>query len=104
MKHLSKKEMQPFKGVIDEQQELAEDWHRRRRNAIKALVDLDPRALAWLERWVNPHLNVKRQALLIEWRARALLLPRYTIAFGPCNGKSIFGDRPFTDRGNLSPG
>lgn len=105
MKHLTKREMQPFVNVLNEQKELSQDWPRRRRNALLALMDLDRNWMDWVRREIHPcSMTIQQQALEIEWRARALLLPRYRVAFGEPTAERIFGDRPFTDRGNLSPG
>lgn len=79
------------------------DLRRRYQNAVLALALSDPAWMIWLEKNIPPQGGVDRCELhLIESRARALVVKNYRFAFSHSQQISIiFGNMPFTDRGEL---
>ena len=86
--------------------ELRQDHARRLRNALLSMAQTDPTWMIWLEKNFKPHPTIRdRDLLMIEARARHLVLKRYRFLGRSQVGGLLFAhDWPFTDAGSLSPG
>ena len=82
--------------------DLPYDMQRRLRNAVLALVSLDPHWMFWIEKNIPPRKVERHHLQLIEIRARALVLHGYSFAFSDSQRiRMIFSEMPFNDRGAL---
>lgn len=84
--------------------ELPNDYARRLRNAVRALVALDCHWLSWVENNIPRECTKAYTTRMVECRARALLLRRHNFFGNQQIGFLIFRDWPFNDDGNLTPG
>ena len=99
---LNAKERGMLRELGVEQSVLRYDWPRRLRNALRCLVDVDPRWITWVESVTDPKsMTVKEMATVIEVRARRFVLEGYRHSlFGSLDELSK-RDWPFGDDGNL---
>ena len=78
------------------------DDQRRLRNALRALADLDPGFLWWIEREIPKRLATRYVRLQVERHARLLLVRNYAGMFGSHIANALtYGDLYFTDDGSL---
>lgn len=107
MRRLTRREKQVFGGLSAVAMDLRFDEPRRLRNALTALVGLDPRALAWIEANTPARLPRGEELVslvrLVEARARVLLVKRYPMV--KIHVISLIErDWPFEENGDLTPG
>jgi hypothetical protein len=105
-KRLSFKEREYMREMGEGVFDLRLDRPRRLRNALLCLAQSDPHWMTWLEKNFKPHQTIReRDLLLIEARARAIVLRSYNF-FGRLSiGEIVLRHNwPFNDNGSLSPG
>lgn len=100
---------QILRDMGDEALALRYDARRRFRNALLAIALDDPRWMMWVERNLPNGfaecVSGEWILLMVEARARAPMYSGYKSLIGSDISGFIFRhNRPFTDRGNLSPG
>lgn len=101
MKKLTRKQWQALPA---NDPELPNDQARRLRNAMRALVQLDPHWLSWVENNIPRECTKAYRTRMVECRARAIVLARHGWFGCLIVGHMLFRDWPFNDDGNLTPG
>jgi len=106
MKRQRAKEKALLREMGNDTLELRYDVARRFRNAVYALATMDPKWMVWVEENLPSDGVIRlRELMLVEARARAMVLRAHGYLGRQCIGDLIFRkDWAFTDRGSLSPG
>jgi hypothetical protein len=101
MQKISVKPRRIAKRVPPDDSRLAFDDHRRLRNALLALAELDPGWMWWVERNIPKWESLTWKRRMVERQARALSVKRYSFLGQGWKLDVIFSDYYFTDDGAL---